>query len=502
MIRNEKRNPSAEVDCLLVFPSSMSLTHIPPLGLGFLAAALKQEGLTTDILDAEKLGLDPARTAREILNRRPRTVGFSMMTRAVSATMEIIRLIRGERPELPVIIGGAHASALPRHTVKGMDANVAVVGEGDEVLPEIVRRFIDGRRDFGDLRALAWKSPDGVQHQNGRHRLNNLGKYPMPDWNLIAPEKYPRKPGQLFYKRWPVSPVIMSRGCDYACSYCSTVLLHGVGMRTRPVDHVLAEIEYLYRSHGVRELHWQDDNFTGSRDYVITLCNALAELKLKNLVWKTPVGMRIDEVDEEMIDAFARSGCYQVGFGIETADSGVLEKNNKRQGEINAWREKLCLCKRYGIETYAYLVVGLPGDTESAVKATTRFVREAELDYIHVSMFTPVPGSPYFARYLEPQLPEEPDWNQWTWYGGFEVEGGLTLKEMHRLRRRMMLEFFAANPRRIWNILRHLRIRQLPHFARICRNYVGSLPRRARHGKAAKNSEGFAHWQKAAVKCP
>lgn len=497
-IRNEKRCSSAGVDCLLVFPASASLTHIPPLGLGYLAAALQKEGLTTDILDAEKLGLDVARTAQEILQRRPKTVGFSMMTCAIYTTMEVICYLRAARPQLPVIIGGAHASALPRQTVRDLDADVAVVGEGDEILPEIVRRFINGSRDFGDLRALAWKSPDGVQHQKGRHRLNNLSKYPMPDWSLIAPEKYPRKPGQLFYKRWPVSPIIMSRGCDYACSYCSTVLLHGVGMRTKPIHHVLAEIEYLYHRHGVRELHWQDDNFTGSHDYVIKLCHAIADLKLKDLVWKTPVGMRIDELDEEMLDAFFRSGCYQVGFGLESADPDVLAINNKRQGQIDTWYEKLRLCKHYGIETYAYLVVGLPGDTEAAVKATTRFVRDASLDYIHVSMFTPVPGSPYFARYLEPDLPENPDWSLWTWYGGFEVEGWLTLKEMHHLRRRMLIEFFVAKPQRVWNIVRHLRIRQFPHFARICHKYLGGWPHRPLSAKATQ-TKGGDNWQKATV---
>src|SRR5262249_22314887 len=142
-------------------------------------------------------------------------------------------------------------------------------------------------------------------------------------------------------------------------------------LRRRSPANVVAELEMLVNTYGVKEVHFEDDNFTCVTKHAKEICQLIIDRKI-DIAWNLPNGLRIDTLDEDLLRIMKKAGCFMFGLGLESADQGVLD-GAKKELDIKKVPELVRLINKVGIETQAFFIMGLPGETRATVERTVGF---------------------------------------------------------------------------------------------------------------------------------
>jgi radical SAM superfamily enzyme YgiQ (UPF0313 family) len=363
----------------------------PKLGLLYIAGALRQSlGITPVIVDclAEGLGLEALE--ERLRQEQPEVVGLSVLTFNLLDCLAVAKAVRRACPRARVCFGGHHVSLYPKETLSFPEVDWVVVGDGEEAFAELVAAVRDG----GGLSAvpgLGWKDAEGRPVLNEPRPVREsalLDDLPLPAHDLLDLERYT----MVVSGEGGVAAVQSSRGCPGRCSFCDMRLSR---FRYRSPDHVLRELLWL-KELGAKEFFFVDDTFTVRRDRVLELCRKMAEAKL-DLPYK--VSARVDRIDEETISALARSGCTSIHYGVESGSQRVLDILQKGV-TLDQIRKAFRLTKAAGLRSFAYMMLGVPGETPEEMERSIAFVRELQPDHVNYSICMPLPGSPFYAAAL------------------------------------------------------------------------------------------------------
>ncbi len=113
---------------------------VPSLGIACIASACRDNSLTPDIIDLRLAHRTIENALNYIKAEKPIAVGLSAFTNEVSAAGEVARVIKSHFPEVPIVLGGPHASVLPEETLKEFgEIDCVVVGEGEKTFIELLR---------------------------------------------------------------------------------------------------------------------------------------------------------------------------------------------------------------------------------------------------------------------------------------------------------------------------------------------------------------------------
>lgn len=430
----------------------------PPLGLGYLAAALSEEH-EVRVIDCILLRLSPAKLRRMAVIFRPDLVGFTLHTFERPLVREYLSDIRAVHPQIITLVGGPHPSADPSGPFSeyGELLDFAFVGEAEKGL----RMLADVLQKQGKHPNLASvkKIPGLVYRQSKKIKTNprwtpKPDEIGMPRWELLSPQTYPPRPPGAFFRQFPTAPVSISRGCPATCTFCAVSSIMGRNIRYRPIHSVLEELILLHDRYGIREFHFVDDNFTYDRNYVLEFCATLSA-KLPGINWTCPNGVRIDSLDDELLSSMKKSGCYSLSVGIEAGTQEVLDNIGKAL-RIDQIREKIEKIKKHGMSATGFFLFGLPGQTLLQMEKTIRFSLELPLDMALFSLFHPFPGTPEYSRlhskgHAGRIRPEAKTLAEVAY-----VPEGQTAKQLKRIQRKAFLLFWLR-PRILLNLLRELR---------------------------------------------
>ena len=357
---------------------------VPPLGLAYIAAALREAGHAVDIVDAYALDWTWQRFHDELMQRRPDVLGLSAMTPVADVAARAVRL--GRPWARFVILGGPHPTAV-RHAVfdemPGLDA--AVVGEGERIAPELLDWLEAGQEGPPPAGVLAAGQPfrDAVPEPI-------LTRLPFPARDLLPMGSY----RYLFATRPGFATVISSRGCPFRCSFCDKSV-SGSRWRARPATDVVDELQTLVEDFGVGFVNFYDDNFTLQRSRVVDICEEILRRGLK-LEWKCEG--RVDGVDPELLRLMRRAGCRTIAYGVESGNAetlALLRKDVTLDEAVDAFRHT----REAGIRSLAYIILGAPGEGIDEVRKTVAFCRSLRADYVQFSTLTALPGTPLFAQH-------------------------------------------------------------------------------------------------------
>jgi len=409
--------------------------QVPPIGLLYLASVLERDGHDVVLLDAARTGLDGDDLLRAMEAAAPRLVLVSAFTSDVPAVRGLLQGFREALGDIPLWLGGPHASCRGPGSfddLPGIDA--VFVGEAEETLPRAIAHLDGGPPPS---HGVIWKeSPSETAHA----LVEDLGTLPLPAWHLAPPALYRGLPNGVVLRRHPFAPVLTTRGCPRRCTFCAGFRVTGRKVRHRPLAMVWEEIELLVRSYGVREIHIEDDNFTHDRDYAAAFCREALERRLP-VLYSTPNGVRLDTLDDELAGLMKKAGWYVVHCGIESGSDRILGMT--RKGTTTALvREKIALLRRHGLRVAGYFILGLPGETEEDISRTMEFARDSGLDWAQFAAFLPIPGSEAGEAWLAAHPGEVDGWRLFHNTDCPAPPEGISRARMKQLQRKAFLRFY------------------------------------------------------------
>jgi anaerobic magnesium-protoporphyrin IX monomethyl ester cyclase len=375
-----------------------------PAGLAYLAGSVRQSGINTDILDAYGLaphrfysfrdnylarGLTPSEIALRV-GRSGSIAGISVHC-ATEHTMvlHIIKAIKSESPGTPVVVGGYHATFLPREFVEG-GADFVILGEGEERLPRLIR-FLESGENLQDIDGLA--SGNGINERKDIY-TTDLNAQPFAAVDLLPLENY----WKLGYSHGPFAGrymnIITSRGCPYSCAFCQAPAMCGGRWTSKSAEKVLEEIRYHIDRYDVRDFHIQDENFAISRKRVEEICTGLIDGNY-GVTFCFPSGLKMETLDDELLDLMIRAGCRYFSLSPETGSTDVLELMGKT-ANISKVPGLIRKAVSMGTSTCTFFVTGYPGETDSDRKQTRTYIKELArigVDEVIMPILTPFPAT-------------------------------------------------------------------------------------------------------------
>ena len=410
------------------------ITYVPQVSLAMLAAVGQEEGYDVRILDLG-VSADPSREFAEVLETfSPTVLGVTMMTPHFGAACELARQAKTICPDVLAIAGGAHASSLPKQTVAESSFDVAVVGEGEHTLAELLQR----PNDLSSIRGIAHSAAGEVRQNPRRDPIMDLDSLPFPAWGLFDFSRYPTS--KLTSRKSPVGAIGTSRGCPHRCIYCSKDIF-GHRTRFKSTERVMAEIEHA-RNAGIRELHIWDDHFATKPARAKEICQAIIDRGLQ-MPLNMFAGMRVDSVDPDLMALLKQAGCYSVALAPETGSAELL-KVIKKGITLEDCRRAFKCARDAGLETIAFFMLALPGETPETAENTIRFAIELSPDYAKVCFATPLPGTELFRMLDEQQRIKTYDWSKYAFHNVSEVYDHPTMSwdELERYYRKFYTRFY------------------------------------------------------------
>jgi anaerobic magnesium-protoporphyrin IX monomethyl ester cyclase len=436
-----------------------------PTGLAYLAAWLRRAGHEVTLIDAFGEAPRRAETFREkyvarglsldeIVARIPagaELVGIGCHSGAQhNATLILIRKIK-DKLGVPVAVGGHHPTAVSAPFLEA-GADFVVKGEG-EIAIERLCDALAGKIKIEDVPGLIL--PRGKE--TPAEEVKNLDDIPFPAIDLLPLEYY----WALGLSHGPVRGrhifMISSRGCPYSCRFCTTPGICGRRWRARSADNVVDEMEEWLRRYGVRDFHFQDENFGVSKKRVLEICDEIVRRRLAVSI-SLPSGIKAETIDEEVVRALRRAGCRYICLAPESGSERVLKLMDKPLDFAHT--EKLVrLCRKLRIRTGLFFILGYPGETEEDRKKTARMISRLTrlgADEFSIFIFTPLPGAAAWEDATDLHGHWK-DYEELCWSPRWRPD----YKELSRWRRRLYLRYALTKAvfhplsilRNLWNTI-------------------------------------------------
>ena len=315
----------------------------------------------------------------------PDVVGLSSKTQNFPSAMRIARIAKEHNPGTLVVLGGPHATLSTRAALDCPDIDVAVLGEGEMTLVELLKAR-ESDAPLSGVAGLAYRQDDHVVFTPPRTNIPDLDELPFPA--EAAPRvlrDYASYPAEAF------GYVFSARGCPYACTFCESKAIWTQKTRWRSPENVVAELKLLMER-GVRYVYFDDDTFGIRQSYIKELCG-LIETECPGLKWGCEITVGV--VKERSVEYMRRSGCVVVKIGVESGNNQIL-RSVKKGHTIEKAYAAVDLCRQAGIEVGAFFMIGFPEETEETLRDTLTAIKKINADNIMLSIFTPYPGSELF----------------------------------------------------------------------------------------------------------
>jgi magnesium-protoporphyrin IX monomethyl ester (oxidative) cyclase len=384
-----------------------------PVGLMYIAAVLKKASYTVEILDAFmtdrdfqengetiNVGLPFEQIKQEIERRKPDIVGIAgPFTCQIGNALKISKLTKQVNQNILTVVGGPHVTLVPKEFLEeAPDVDVAVVGEGEYAMLEIVEVFL-GKRIFSQVLGIAYRQNGEVIVNPKRPFMQQLDDLPYPAYDLVEMERYlkPNKIGYRSFQNRAIS-MITSRGCPFNCCFCAVHLHMGQKFRAHSAQYVLDHIQYVVEKFKVKNIFFEDDNLTLDIKRFEAICDGIVERKIK-IGWETPNGVRADCLNLDLLKKMKKSGANSIFVGVESGDQQILDKVICKNLDLNRVVQFAKDAQQIGLKTGAFYIIGFPGETKENMQRTVDFALRLKSDYdvgMHLFMATPSYGTRLF----------------------------------------------------------------------------------------------------------
>lgn len=440
LIRGNSSSSSVETNITGIYP---------PLGLAYIASALRDAGYHVSLLDNHILRLHNNSLQSEIKRIAPDVALLSSMTPSWPGLIALSRLIKDILPQTIIGAGGPHLSVYPKESLSYKTIDFGVYGEGELTILEILRK-IQEAKGLDEVKGVIFRKNGKIIVNSPRGEIDNLDSVPFPAIDLLPYKRYVA----LLVKN-PFFTMVTSRGCPYHCNFCFQGYLGSY--RARSPENVVEEIEILVNKYKIREIITFDETFAVEEERALKICELIRK---KRLSFKWDIRTRVDLLSRDLLKSFRSAGASRIHLGIESGNQDILKRMRKGI-DISEIIEKINLAKRIGFELRGYFMLGFPGETRRSICRTIEFAKSLPLDWASFTVTIGLPGTEIYRDAVESGYFCLDYWREYTKGNNpnaipYFIPEGLKENDLFALKRKAYLEFYLR-PKIVWSMLRSLK---------------------------------------------
>jgi anaerobic magnesium-protoporphyrin IX monomethyl ester cyclase len=420
------------LDLLLINPGGRELIYQdlgadlsaiePPLWCRLIAGYVLDRGYSVEILDSEAETMGPQAVAREVIARNPRLVGMvvfghqpSASTQQMTGANPILRALKELDPEQKTIIVGGHVAALPERTMNEEPVDFACNSEGPITVHELLQALDAGSSaDFSKVAGLVWREDGNIRQNLAPGLIKDLDADLHGNvWHLLPMSAYRAHNWQCFEDlsaRKPYASIYTTLGCPYKCSFCCiNAPFGGNRYRMRNPAKVVEEVDFLYRTYGIKTFKIIDEMFVLNDRHVSQICEGLAAKPYANELnfWAYA---RVDTVRPERLQLLRSAGIRWLALGIESGSEHVRDGAEKSldAADIVAIVQSI---KDAGIFVIGNYIFGLPDDDLKSMQQTLDLAKELNCEFANFYSAMAYPGSPLYTMAVRNGWPLPERWS-------------------------------------------------------------------------------------------
>lgn len=421
----------------------------PPTGLCYLASGARRQGHVVSIVDGCAERLDVDQIIGRVVQDRPVLVGVTCKSIYMPFVREICRRLKDALPDVPMVAGGSHVTALPEETMREIPAiDVIVLGEGELTFAELTAALLD-KRPVDGIAGICFRRNGFPTFTGHRRRIARLDDLPMPAFDLLPDLATHYWPSLTGSRRLPAFSLITSRGCQYRCTFCDRSVF-GNQVAFHGAEYTISLIDMLRRLGRTRYIYFEDDNFLLNPE----LDSLLGRMRSYSPLVEFSCQSRIDSVDERMLRDLRAAGCRQILYGVETGSTRLM-RAMKKGIRIDDIPDVVAMTRRAGIEAMAMVIVGYPGETVESLEESLALLKSCRFDDVALFYFAPLPGSEIY-RELSSHGTFTGHWDE---IGGFArptfIPDGLSATTLKDYSSRFLRACYLR-PHQVPNILRRI----------------------------------------------
>jgi len=360
----------------------------PPLGLAYIAAILEKNNYAVEIIDGNAECLTVEEIVSRVAGFNADMVGLTATTPTIDIAHGIAKKIKNLNGNTVTVIGGVHATVLPKETLNEFSCfDYLVRNEGELTLLELLE-CLNNNLALNLVKGVVYKKDNVININAPRAFIEDLDCLCFPARNLLKTKLYSGLESNI------TTSLVTSRGCPGQCIYCAVNIVGGGKCRRRSVFNVIEEMEQCFYDNRINHITFVDDTFTFDRRWTEEFCLELSRKKIhRRIKWSCLT--RVDKVDLSLLKLMKSAGCVRISFGIE---SGAQERLDflKKGITVAETKKAFRMTREIGLLTMGFIILNIPGETRQHILETKRLVLEVDPDFLQISFGIPYMGTELF----------------------------------------------------------------------------------------------------------
>ncbi len=381
---------------VLIWPKGFDTNYVLPLALGYLKSNLDQNKHEVKIIDCSlrKLDSDSPILRQEIIDYNPDMAGISCWATTYYEAVKIMGVVKSINKDIITVIGGVHATTYPARTMEHPEIDFLFRGESELSFPVFLNEIVRENPKYENVLGLTYRSA-GSLVKNPMERRDDIDVIKWPDYDAVDLEGYIQSGYRLHTTIKRNAPIWVTRGCPYRCTFCTAPLQNGKRVRIHSVEYMVKLVNHLYFEKNIRQINIIDDNFTFNTEYAKEFCRAIIGLKLKDLRFNTPNGIRVQRTDKELLNLMREAGWRSLIIAPESGSKKILKKMQK---DLNPdiVPEKVKEIREAGLKCSGFFIIGYPEEEIEDIEATVDLIKKCRFNFFFLNNFQPLPGTPLY----------------------------------------------------------------------------------------------------------
>lgn len=361
-----------------------------PIWLSYVTAVVEQE-YESKLVDAPAWNWDLKTVIEDVEGFKPDLIVMDSSFPSLNNDMKVAEEIKRSYDGLIVLIGPP-ASQFSDYILSNGGVDIVARFECDLTIKYLADKIEEGG-DFEEVKGISYRRNGETIHNLNRKFTSSDDLDEIPFVSKVYKKHLHIRDYFLGQSLYPEVQIFTGRGCPNQCTFCTwPQTLMGRTYRVRSIPNVLDELEWIQDNLDVKEVFFEDDTFTISKERVLEFCK---EYRGKGLDITWACNARADTLDLETMKEMKKSNCRLLIVGYESGSDEIL-KSIKKGFTIEQVKHFANNAKTADLLVHGDFIIGLPGETKETIELTRKLIKKVKPDILQVSVASPFPGTEFY----------------------------------------------------------------------------------------------------------